>query len=494
MLRKTLAILLVIFSLKSSAQQLVLPGDHPDPSVVKIGNSYWATATTSNWLPAFPLYESKDLVHWSKRAVAFTKLPDWADYYLWAPEISYDKGKVYIYYNGHKKGGSLCVAAAVADRPEGPYKDLGPLIGQPDGSIDAFSMRDENGKLYLIWKEDGNSIGQPTPIWAMEMKEDRTGLIGEKKELFRATEPWESKLVEGVSITRHGEFFYAFYAAAGCCGTSCNYATGIARSKSLLGPWEKFDKNPIISDNASWKCPGHGTPVVFNGQNYFLYHAYNTKSANFAGRQGVLKQFEFTPEGWIQFVENCNGTTPKPVTINDNFAGNKLSLAWQWNVFEKFSKSVKANTLTISALPKVGSFIGQTVYSSDYDVQVTVVSAKSTAAGGLALIGDEKNLLTATVSLNKITVTEVKDGKSRIVAETEITKSPLVTFQLKVRNNSTVTFLYKTSGQTFRELNPEPINAAGLPPWDRGLRAGIVATGKENQSASFKNFMLSDVK
>lgn len=30
------------------AQQLVLPGDHPDPSVTKIGNRYWASATTSN--------------------------------------------------------------------------------------------------------------------------------------------------------------------------------------------------------------------------------------------------------------------------------------------------------------------------------------------------------------------------------------------------------------------------------------------------------------
>lgn len=37
------------------AQMLVLPGDYPDPSVVKINGTYWVSATTSNWFPAFPL-------------------------------------------------------------------------------------------------------------------------------------------------------------------------------------------------------------------------------------------------------------------------------------------------------------------------------------------------------------------------------------------------------------------------------------------------------
>src|SRR6476646_9562816 len=69
------------------AQQLVLPGDHPDPSVIKIGDTFWASATTSNWAPAFPLLYSKDLIHWQSSGAVFPKLPEWADYYFWAPEI-----------------------------------------------------------------------------------------------------------------------------------------------------------------------------------------------------------------------------------------------------------------------------------------------------------------------------------------------------------------------------------------------------------------------
>ncbi len=143
---------IVIFSLNIKAQQLVLPGDNPDPSVVKIGDTYWASATTSNWLPAYPLLKSKDLVNWKMEGSIFNKLPEWADYYFWAPEVTYDKGRIYVYYTAHKKNGNLCVAVASADKPEGPYRDHGPLICQEVGSIDAFPMRDENGKLHIIWK------------------------------------------------------------------------------------------------------------------------------------------------------------------------------------------------------------------------------------------------------------------------------------------------------------------------------------------------------
>src|SRR5689334_2820460 len=235
----TMRILFVLTFFASSvfAQTLVLPGDYPDPSVVKIGDKYWATATTSNWAPAYPLLESTDLIHWKTRGAVFPELPQWADYYFWAPEISYENGKVYIYYAAHKKDGNLCLGVASADKPEGPYKDHGPLMCEEDGSIDGFAMRDENGKLFLIWKEDGNSIRQPTPIWAMEMNEERTALTGEKKELFRNDASWEANLVEGVSMIRHGEYYYAFYAGAGCCGRECSYAMGVARSKKLLGPW-----------------------------------------------------------------------------------------------------------------------------------------------------------------------------------------------------------------------------------------------------------------
>ena len=42
----------------------VLRGDYPDPSVIRVGNDYYATATASEWGPQFPILHSKDLVNW----------------------------------------------------------------------------------------------------------------------------------------------------------------------------------------------------------------------------------------------------------------------------------------------------------------------------------------------------------------------------------------------------------------------------------------------
>jgi beta-xylosidase len=82
-----------------------MPGAYPDPSVTKIGNTYWASATSSNWFPAFPLLYLKDLINWKQRGYIFNDKPAWADYYFWAPEMSYDNGKVYVYYTAHPEQG-----------------------------------------------------------------------------------------------------------------------------------------------------------------------------------------------------------------------------------------------------------------------------------------------------------------------------------------------------------------------------------------------------
>lgn len=491
-MRLLLSLLLFITVLHSRAQQLVLPADHPDPSVVKIGDEYWAAGTTSNWFPAFTLYRSKDLVNWKASGHVFNQLPAWADYYMWAPEITYENGKVYLYYTGHKRGGSLCIAAAVADRPEGPYRDLGPLMCEKDGSIDAFPVRDENGKLYMLWKEDGNSVGKPTPIWAQEMKEDRTGLVGAKKELFRADAAWEKGLVEGVAVMRHQGYFYAFYAAAACCGKTCSYGTGIARAKSLLGPWEKYPGNPVLADNNNWKCPGHGTPVEKDGRFYFLYHGYSTGSGAYGGRQGLLSEFAFTPDGWLKFINNtAQEKLPAPATVTDLFPGNRLADAWHWSIFRPVRATVAQNTLALTALPdNCGAYIGRSVMWPDYEATITL-QPNSTAAAGLALVGDDKHMVYASLYQNKLRLVQLKKDKEEIISETVVRGAAPLVLRVKVNNNTQAGFMYSTGGKSFKVLNRQPVDIAFLPPWDRAVRVGPMARGTEGEQAYFKNFVLS---
>jgi xylan 1,4-beta-xylosidase len=488
---------LLIFSIicgQVFSQKLVLPGDHPDPSVVKIGDSYWAAATTSNWMPAFPIYHSKNLKNWTKKSVAFKVLPQWADFYMWAPEITYENGKVYMYYTAHKKDGNLCIGVAVADKPDGLYTDLGPLMCQPAGSIDAFPMRDDDGKLYMIWKEDGNSVQKPTPIWAMEMKEDRTGLIGEKKELFRGDQPWENGLVEGVSILKHGDYFYAIYAAAGCCGIKCNYGTGIARSKTLLGPWEKYANNPVLVSTDSWSCPGHGTAVEKGGKNYFLYHGYSAQESVYAGRQGLLIEFDYTPDGWIKFKQNNNKVAAKKIKKSDDFSSSNLSLDWQWSIFKEFKKEMTGTSLQISALDDFsGAYVGQPVLNSNYTAETLIENY--TGEAGIAIIGDDKNIIFASVKDSTIYLKQVKNGESIILKTVALpsnssNKQVSVRLKLVASDNHLFKFSYAMGAKHFTEINSLAVDGGFLPPWDRALRVGLTVLGSKEQFATFGSFSL----
>lgn len=482
----------------------VLPGDFADPSVVKIGNTYWASATTSNWGPVFPLLKSRNLTDWELVGHVFPdKAPNWADYYFWAPEISEENGKTYVFYAAHQRGGNLAVGVASAPRPEGPYTDHGPLVGQPDGSIDAFPIRDENGQLYLIWKEDGNSIQQPTPIWAQPMNAERTALTGTKTELFRNTAPWEGNLVEGSSIVRHDGYFYMFYAGNGCCGRGCTYATGVARAKNLLGPWEKYEKNPILVKNDTWTCPGHGTAVNYNGRWFMLHHAYQTAGFENVGRQGVLSEFRWRADGWPEFIGNTTPATPVASAdrrdVKDEFKAAALALNWQWPIEQKPQFQLQGGKLSLTARPDhAGAALGLQTAAPRYTATTTLLSATALPAGtdaGLAAIGDPDNTLALTAGSGKLRLWQRREGKDQVLSEMALpADAGELTLRVQVEGGNQYRFSWSPdAGKTWQNLpaaGAAAINGTFLPPWDRGVRVGVLARGPGSAAATFERFEL----
>ncbi|MGI4870399.1 MAG: family 43 glycosylhydrolase [Janthinobacterium lividum] len=481
----------------------VLAGDYPDPSVTKVGTTYWATATSSNWGPTFPLLKSTDLQHWALVGHVFpAERPAWADYYFWAPEINHDaNGKIYVFYTAHQRGGNLAVGVASADRPEGPYHDHGPLVGQPDGSIDGFPTHDEAGQPYLIWKEDGNSVQQPTPIWAQRLNAARTALVGEKTELLRNTAAWEGNLVEGPSVVRHAGYFYLFYAANGCCGAGCTYATGVARAKNLLGPWEKYAQNPVLTNNATWTCPGHGTAIERNGHWYLLHHAYQAGNFQYVGRQGVLSEFTWTKSGWPRFLNEHSppatlATTP-PV-VADEFAAPALALTWEWPVENKPAFSLQNGNLYLTARPdKGGAALGRSTLAASYTATTTLLNPGSLLTGttaGIAALGDSNNSLRLLAGEGKIQLIERRDGKNRVLAETTLPTTAAVQLRLYDQGSNHYAFAWSPDGQTWTNLLPGNETADGrfLPPWDRGVRVGLVVQGPASATATFGRFELNN--
>jgi xylan 1,4-beta-xylosidase len=278
----------------------VIAGDYPDPSVIRVGDTYWATATTSGWAPAFSLLQSKDLANWKVFGSVFTTKPEWTDGNYWAPEITKLGSTYYVYYAAkNKANGRMCLAAATSSRVQGPYKDHGPMICQEAGSIDAMPVVDERGNKFLFWKEDGNSMKLPTPIWVQPLSGDGLKLVGKPIEVIRNDADWEKELVEGPFVFKRGTYWYMFYAGSSCCTKNCSYQVGVARSKNLLGPWEKYANNPIIAPNEVWKCPGHGSVITdTQGRQFFMYHAYHAKDSIYVGRQAMIDVVEWNNEDW----------------------------------------------------------------------------------------------------------------------------------------------------------------------------------------------------
>ena len=264
----------------------VVPGDFPDPSVIRVGTDYWATATTSQWAPIFPLLHSTDLVNWRTAGAVFQAPPAWSAGSYWAPEIAQDGGRFCVYYTARKKDGPLCVAVADADRPDGPYTDRGPLVCQELGSIDAAPIRDEKAAAISCGKRTGTAANNRHRSGRSRFRTTALRLVGDKQAILKNEAPWEAHLVEGPDILRRGEWFYMFYSADACCGRSCNYKLGVARSRTLLGrgkgiPATRFSP---ATRNGSVPVTAASSPIHPAGRSSSITRTMPRRSSSSAAR------------------------------------------------------------------------------------------------------------------------------------------------------------------------------------------------------------------
>lgn len=304
----------------------VVPGDHPDPSLLKAGGGWYATSTSGPWLPAFPILHSTDLRHWSQVGSVLGRRPRWAATDFWAPELVRRGGRALVYYAAKSRRGQRCLAVASAGRVRGPYRDHGPILCSATGEIDPLPVRDEQGADWLVWKRDGNSRGRPTPILAAPLAPGGLSLAAPPRELFRADAEWERGLVEAPALLRRGGTFYLVYSAGRCCGRRCNYATGVARSASLLGPWEKRPA-PILAGGHGIRCPGHvGIARGPDGEPVLAYHAYVRGDPS--NRQLLTARLRFDAAGWPR-VAVPRRVVPDPPAERFSF-GSGLSPGWEW--------------------------------------------------------------------------------------------------------------------------------------------------------------------
>jgi xylan 1,4-beta-xylosidase len=497
----TTGAMLTFRSAKSVYANPVIPGDHPDPSVIRVGSDYWATSTTSQWAPVFPVLHSSDLVNWTLEGSVFEEPPAWSAGSYWAPEIAEYRGRFFVYYSARRRNGPLCVAVATASKPSGPWSDHGPLVCQDAGSIDASPVTGEDGRRYLVWKEDGNSRKQPTPLWLQPLSEDGTQLTGTPREILRNEAAWEKNVVEGPFVLQRDGWFYLFYSAAGCCGRACDYRLGVARARKVAGPYERNPANPILQGNDDWRCPGHGSIVTLpDRRTFLLYHAYHPRDFEYSERQALLDEVIWK-NGWpeINGSRGPSAQAPAPAragartertSIVDEFADVRLDPHWQWPWDRAPQRSIAEGVLTLRASGRdasnpVDTIVARPAAHGDYVVTARVFPLADPAAfAGVSIYGNAANAIGLSRSGDAVVLWRREKGAQQTIATAPAPATVPVDLRITASGASRFQFAIQTDGATWTPVGGET-SGGYLPPWDLAVRIALAAGGPAGSSARF---------
>jgi beta-xylosidase len=307
-MKHTLCYILVslLAVLNSSAQQMsgnpILKGWYADPEAIIFKDKYWIYPTYSdvyNKQVFFDAFSSKDLVNWTKHErILDTSAIKWAWRAMWAPAIVEKDKKYYLFFGANdiqsdKEYGGIGVA--VADKPEGPFKDhLGkPLIdkfhngAQP---IDQFVFKDSDGQYYIIY-------GGWQHCNIARLKNDFTAIIPfNDGTMFREITP--KNYVEGPFMFIRNKKYYFMWSEGGWTGP--DYSVAYAVADSPFGPFERVGKI-LKQDSSVATGAGHHSIMhdEMHDQWYIVYHRRPLGETKANNRATCIEQLSFDDKGFI---------------------------------------------------------------------------------------------------------------------------------------------------------------------------------------------------
>lgn len=317
----------------------IFPGWYADPEGTVFDDEYWIYPTLSllyeedkeiyrkdverqtdainpdyNLQTHFDAFSSKDLVTWTKhpRVLSIEDVP-WVKYALWAPAILRANGKYYLFFGGNdiqneeQTGG---IGVAVADRPEGPFRDaLGkPLISQIiNGAqpIDQFVYRDDDGEYYMYyggWRHC-NMVRLTPDLLSLQPFDDGS--------YYKEVTP--ENYVEGPFMLKRNGKYYFMWSEGGWGGP--DYSVAYAIADSPTGPFQRIGKilqqDPEVATGA-----GHHSVIQVPGKDeyYIVYHRRPLECTGVSERQVCIDRMEFDDDGYIKPVKmTFTGVGPAPI-------------------------------------------------------------------------------------------------------------------------------------------------------------------------------------
>jgi xylan 1,4-beta-xylosidase len=487
----------------------VIKGDFPDPSIIRVGNTYYAAGTSFDFAPNYPIYESKDLINWKQIAAVFQQPPKWASDDFWAPELYYQDGIFYVYYTTKRKDNRVaCIGVATTKDIRKSFTDQGIIIQWGEEAIDAFVFKDDDGKRYICWKAYGLTKGREIEILASELSADGLHLAGETFTLTDHSKGWKGAGDEGPCLMKHNGFYYLFYSVGGCCDNRCDYRVMVARSKNLKSGWEQFAENPIMEGGSVWKCSGHGTLVDTPDKRFFyLYHAYNGVDFEYIGRQGMLDEVVWNNEtGWPYFKSGKNpsvssevpfkNTIQKKAAIwSDDFSNPKNLAFWQWDVnAPQPSINFAHGCLNIVNTHKEIAFVGLSPQSGNYTLITQIIPTNINA--GVGIYSNQQNYIALVVSQSNLVLYKVNKGEKEILSKHDLKTAKSVFLKYEAVNGRYFKFYWSNNGKDWNAIkhqNSIEVDGTFVAQWGYSPRIGFIVEG-ESKAKFSKITILYDSK
>lgn len=313
---------------KKTSGNPIFEGWYADPEVAVFGDTYWVFPTYSAPFEKqlfLDCFSSKDLVNWIKHPrIIDNKEIKWLHRALWAPAAIEKDGKYYLFFacndalpKGHPRvkewmkeeyyyGG---IGVAVADRPEGPYKDL---LGK------------------ALWYDFTNGA-QPIDQFVFKYKGDYLMVYGGWQHCnlvrlapdFKSVIPFEDGTmvkeitpkgyVEGpIMFERNGKWYFMWSQGG---WTNSSYHVAYAIADTPFGPFKSLgvvlSQDPAIATGA-----GHHSVFRYPGTDdwYIVYHRRPIPNQSPHHRVTCIDRMYFNPDGTIKpVVMTKEGVAARPL-------------------------------------------------------------------------------------------------------------------------------------------------------------------------------------
>ena len=196
----------------------ILSGFYPDPSICRVGDTYYIVNSTFAYFPGVPVFASKDLCHFRQIGNILerpSQLPlgnDGMSRGIFAPTIRYYDGVYYMITTNVSFGGNFIVTAT---DPAGPWSEPHYLKGAE--GIDPSIFFDEDGKCYYIGTRpnpDGVRYNGDWYIYIQELDIKNFCLVGDYKLAWKGALR-DAEWPEGPHLYKKDGWYYIMHAEGG---------------------------------------------------------------------------------------------------------------------------------------------------------------------------------------------------------------------------------------------------------------------------------------